>query len=167
MKQIFPLLLPVILVLGIMSCAEREAPPAIALEDLNARTLWKHMNQDEPYAEYSFWPENVGLVKGNAPHGEFIKTFVNDRALKPKGPHFPDGSVIVKENYTADSTLAKLTVMYKAKGYNPEGGDWFWAVYEPDGAVKAEGKVQSCIGCHTVRKDKDFVFLYTIEGTGE
>ena len=47
MKRVFPLFLCVILVLGIMSCAEKEAPPAIALEDLNAGTLWKHMNQDD------------------------------------------------------------------------------------------------------------------------
>ena len=154
-----------VMVLALMfvsaGCAQKEEA-AIPLDKLNAQTLWKKISQDEPYAEYAFWPDNVGLGEGNSPHGDLIKTFVNDSALKPEGPVFPDGSLIVKENYTADTTLAKLTVMYKAKGYNPDGADWFWAVYDPDGSVKAEGKVKSCIGCHSVRKDNDFVFLHTI-----
>ena len=28
-----------------------------------------------------------------------------------------------------------VTVMYRTKGYNPEGGDWYWAKYNPDGTI--------------------------------
>ncbi len=34
---------------------------------------------------------------------------------------------------------AAITVMYKAAGFNPEVGDWFWAKFTPDGKVEAKG----------------------------
>jgi hypothetical protein len=56
-----------------------------------------------------------------------------------------------------------LTVMYKFKGYNPEGGDWFWAKYARDGSVMASGKVEGCIKCHGRRKDNDYIYTGTVK----
>lgn len=48
--------------------------------------------------------------------------------------------------------------MYKVKGYNPEGNDWFYAKYSKDGKIMAEGKVQSCMDCHAKVAEHDYLF---------
>ncbi|MCK6505076.1 cytochrome P460 family protein [Myxococcota bacterium] len=62
----------------------------------------------------------------------------------------PDGAISVKEQYMAatDADPASLTVMQKRAGYDPDNGDWFWAMYAPDGTVMEAGKVEMCSGCH-------------------
>lgn len=156
------MLIPVaiVLVVGLLGCTGKET--ADAPGNVNAADLWTRISQDDPYTGYAFWPEVEGMLEGNGPHGAFVKTFVNEKALNPTEAGYPYGSLIVKENYTADKTLAKITLMYKVKGYDPQSGDWFWAAYSPDGTVEAEGKIQSCIGCHSVRADQDHVFLRNI-----
>lgn len=69
-----------------------------------------------------------------------------------------DGAIIVKENYTADKKFVALSVMYNIKGYNPNGGDWFWIKYSPDGKVETVGGVKGCIDCHARKKDNDYTF---------
>ncbi len=69
----------------------------------------------------------------------------------------PDGAIIVKENYGKDKkTLMAVTPMYKVKGYNPEGGDWFWVKYGAGGKILAAGQPKGCIECHGVQKSKDW-----------
>ena len=71
----------------------------------------------------------------------------------------PEGAIIVKENYGKDQkTLMAITPMYRVKGYNPEGGDWFWGKYGPDGKIMASGKPKGCIQCHAAKKDNDWLF---------
>ena len=53
--------------------------------------------------------------------------------------------------------------MYKVKGYNPGAGDWFWALYDPQGRVKMEGKPQGCIGCHGAALKNDYVMAHTYQ----
>lgn len=66
---------------------------------------------------------------------------------------------IRKLDIPSDSAkFVALSVMYKIKGYNPEGGDWFWVKYSPDGKVEASGKVKGCIDCHSKQKDNDYIF---------
>ncbi len=38
--------------------------------------------------------------------------------------------MIVQDNFGKDKKLKFIDVMYKVKGYNPKGGDWFWAQYQ-------------------------------------
>lgn len=35
-------------------------------------------------------------------------------------------SIVVKENYKPDKTLAAITVMHKVAGFDPAGGDWLF-----------------------------------------
>jgi len=78
------------------------------------------------------------------------------------GKPMPEGAIIVKENYGKDKkTLMAVTPMYRIKGYNPEGGDWYWAKYGADGTVLKAGKVKGCIDCHSVQKTKDWIFTPT------
>jgi hypothetical protein len=145
--------------LVVLGCAQQEEEAAFTTETVNAADLYVMFTQDSPYTEWGFWPDVEGLRVGQAPHGAFIKNFVNEKAMMPSGTAYPYGSLIVKENYMPDTTLAKLTIMYKVKGYNPDAGDWFWAVYGADGTVEAEGRIQGCVGCHRAREAQDHVFL--------
>lgn len=71
----------------------------------------------------------------------------------------PYGAILVKENYGKDKkNLLAITPMYKVKGFNPEGDDWYWVKYEPDGKIVTEGKPKGCIDCHEVVKDNNWIF---------
>ncbi len=134
----------------IYGCAEKEQPQTTSAAD-----LWKIISQEKPYKQRGSWPGVEGLMEGKAPHGKFIRTYANDIAVKAKGARYPYGSTIVKENYMPDTTLAKITVMHKVKGFNPEAGDWFWVIYSPDGTVEMEGNMKTCIACHSLREAND------------
>lgn len=125
----------------------------------DAQKLYEYIIKSEPYQRWDLWPGKGKLYKGTEPHGALLTTYINSTARHSiKGKKgMADGSIIVKENYTADKRFVALTVMYKIKGYNPEAGDWFWAKYKPDGTVEASGKVKGCIDCHGKRKDNDFI----------
>lgn len=71
-------------------------------------------------------------------------------------------SIVVKENYKPDKTLAGITVMYKVAGFDPAGGDWFWVKYAPDGKVLAEGTPKGCVSCHGQKKDNDWLYTGTL-----
>jgi hypothetical protein len=84
-------------------------------------------------------------------------------AMFTPGPvTFPDGAIIVKEkrHAPADSDPELLTVMLKrSRGYNPETGDWDFAVLDGKAAaVQAKGKLENCMQCHKAVAASDFVF---------
>lgn len=162
MRRRWLIALCVVLAIGALTCAQKEEPAETPVT-VSAAGLWQIIGQDKPYAEYGFWSGLEGIMKGQSPHGALVRTFVNDRALNPGLEGYPYGSIIVKENFMADTTLAKLTVMYKVRDYNPEAGDWFWAVYGPDGTAEMEGKIQSCISCHGMHQGDDFVLLRSLK----
>jgi hypothetical protein len=133
---------------------------------LNGPNLWKYITVEKPYTKWNLWPGTEKLYKGTQPHGAFLTTYVTKgakQAIEKKKGKFTQSNIIVKENYMPDKTLAAVTVMYKAKGYNPEAGDWFWAKYKPDGTVEKEGKVGGCIKCHSPKADNDWVFTGDIK----
>ena len=111
----------------------------------------------------------VDFYVGSSPHGAFLKMYLN-RVAVGNPDTLPVGSIIVKENYSVDrATLMAITVMYHSKGYNPDGGDWYWVKFNPDGTVVASsvetgakpiaGKVSSCIDCHSDAGGNDFTFF--------
>jgi hypothetical protein len=123
--------------------------------------MWKYITKDEPYTKWDLWPGKGKMFEGTEPHGALLTVYVTKGAhqvIEKKKGKFAQGAIIVKENYKPDKTLAAVTIMYKAKGYNPEAGDWFWAKYNPDGSVDKEGKVAGCIKCHSAKADNDWVF---------
>jgi len=132
----------------------------------NGPNLWKYITVEKPYTKWSLWPGTEKLYEGTQPHGAFLTTYVTKgarQAIEKKKGKFSQSAIIVKENYMPDKTLAAVTVMYKAIGYNPEAGDWFWAKYKPDGSVEKEGKVGGCIKCHSAKADNDWVFTGDIK----
>lgn len=71
----------------------------------------------------------------------------------------PEGFAIVKSVHDdaagAAGDVAMLTVMAKmGRDYDPDNGNWYYGVLSKDGrsAVK-EGKIETCIDCHSAGKD--------------
>ncbi len=127
----------------------------------DAKKVWTYVTKTNPYLGWGFWPGYIGIYPGKSPHGAFLKLYANSVALKAarEGKIMPPGAIIIKENYGKDKkTLMAVTPMYRIKGYNPDGGDWFWAKYEPNGKVLKSGKVKGCIDCHTMQKSNDWLF---------
>lgn len=165
MKGFCILILAVGFVLGLTLLGEaiHEIIPSetqVPLPAADAEKLNEYIVRYSPYQSWELWPGKGRLYKGTEPHGSLLTTFVNEDAyysIRKKGGMAYD-SIIVKENYSGDKKFVALTVMYKLKGYNPEGGDWFWAKYAPDGKVLASGKLEACLGCHGKMKDNDFIW---------
>jgi len=132
--------------------------------------LWTYLTSQK-YENWAPVPgKRDGFSKGESPHGAFLKMYLNRTAAgNPK--ELPSGSIIIKENFGPDQkTLMAITVMYRSKGYNPAGGDWYWAKYNPNGTIarmppdkgsmKIAGKAQGCIMCHGESAEgKDFAFF--------
>ena len=124
--------------------------------DTTPQAVWAHL-ESENYAEaWAFWPERAAYYQGSEPHGVLLSTYLNQAALsglldlqsRNDGDALPFGSMIVKENFSPDSSLVSVTIMYKAKNYNPDHNDWFWMKRLADGTVEAAGRIQGCIDCH-------------------
>jgi hypothetical protein len=125
--------------------------------------LWTYTTEVDPYTGWAFWPGYDTFMPGTSPHGAWVKYYVNSIAMKAARSGvelMPAGAIMVKENYDKDKkTLVAITSMYKVQGYNPSGGDWFWAMYAADGKPLGEGKIASCMGCHANAKNTDWRFV--------
>lgn len=129
-----------------------------------AAKLWNKIQEAEYRNNWSLFPGKGKLYKGTEPHGMLLTTYVNDTAeegLKSGVKELAKGSILIKENYMPDKTLAAITVMEKTG----EGkDDWFWAKYNPDGTLAtmemekdgqktevpvAGGKKTMCASCHS------------------
>lgn len=158
--------LTVLSILLLLSCSgtkERRLEP-LTIENISGESLWERITTESDYHTYGYFENQKGILPGQSPHGVLHEIFVNADLLEsiPVTNILPYGSLIVKENYTPDKELDKLTVMVKVEGYNPEHNDWFWAAYTPDGKVIVEGTPGGCISCHQGMKSNDYVIVEDI-----
>ena len=150
------------------------AEPIPHLED--AAAIWTYITVDDPYTEWKQFDNAIGKIDGAPPHGNKVQVFPNELAYdslyKDHVRFFPEGlvpapvyraepgSIIVMENYGCDEgQLIFISLMYKRKGFAPSSGDWYWAVYYPDGQIANEGKIESCIDCHVSMAFDDYTFI--------
>ena len=77
----------------------------------------------------------------------------------------PAGGIIVREVLDDSMTPLRLTVMAKGPaGYNPNLGDWYFAVSNLQGVpqvkdgVPRSGRMVDCYGCHVPRAGDDYLF---------
>jgi hypothetical protein len=130
----------------------QESEQMMTLPDTTADAVWSYL-QEADYQDWALWPGKGELYEGTEPHGMLLTTYLNGTAhgalVNGSGP-LPDGSIVVKENYRPDSTLAAVTVMYSSDGYDADFNDYFWAKYGADGSVQAAGRVETCQSCHSV-----------------
>ncbi len=140
--------------------------PALAAGDMpaaDATALWNYISKVSPYKQWGQFPDHKGMLASKSPHGAFTQIWASASALSAKKAPLPAGSIIVKEGMGQDKKVSSVVVMYKVKGFNPEAGDWFWALYDPDGTAKASGKVAACISCHSVKADNDYLAAHAIK----
>ena len=152
---VFTIVLAITVALTGMLFAQAKKGPAA-----DGKAVWDFI-QNGKYQSWKMWPGTEPQYKGPEPHGAFLTTYVNQVAfdsIKAKKGKFADGAMIVQDNFDKNKKLKHVDVMYKVKGYNPKGGDWFWAQYKPSGKVDQEGKVDECIKCHEAQKTNDYVY---------
>ncbi len=114
----------------------------------------------KPYRIWAKWPGKKKMYEGKRPHGALLMTYVNRIALKSiKAMNgMANNSIVIKENYTSNRELKTISLMYKVRGYNPGGGDWFWASYDANFNTIEQGQVEGCLGCHVRAKKNDYIF---------
>ena len=145
------------------------ALPRSSLSILPATTgvaVWDYLQEVNYQETWDLWPGKGELYQGVEPHGMLLTTYLSPVAfvaLTAKAGVIPENAIIVKENYLPDRTLDSITVMYKVAEYNPEHNNWFFAKLSADGAVSAEGKVQSCQACHSVQRDNDYIYTGSLK----
>ena len=140
---------------GLVMAGDGPLPPA------EGQAVYDYIPKTSPYQNWPLYPGKDKFYTGRHPHGALLTSYVNEIALNGinnKAGTLANGAIIVKENYMPDKTLGAVTVMYRAKGYDPDSGDWFWAKYMPDGSIEKAGKVAGCIGCHTAAINNDWIF---------
>jgi hypothetical protein len=75
------------------------------------------------------------------------------------GIEAPEGTMIVREVLDGAGAIETLTLMYKGpQGYNPEVGDYWFGVTDPDGKPIKMGKLEECYGCHQERAADGYLF---------
>jgi len=153
-------------VILISACKEEAQLTPLLSSEISGERLWERISVDSDYSDYSFWPAHEGINPGQAPHGVNHRIYIN-RDLKESLPIenriAPFGTIIVKENMNVDLKVVKITVMAKVDGFNPDGGNWFWAAYSPEGEVQAEGTPKGCVTCHEGMKRNDYVIVRPLD----
>jgi len=156
---------------GCISCHEKERgndflyTSRLSRPAPRAADVWSAVTSADYQKKWKLFPGTTAQMPGQSPHGAFISTYVNDIALEGvngKRPALAPGSIVLKENYTPEKTLAAVTLMYKVPGFDPDNGDWYWLQRTADGAVRAEGRVTGCIGCHSAKASNDYLYLGTL-----
>lgn len=100
------------------------------------------------------------------PHGDSIimrvnsiaKNSIDVAAKKPINNSFIEGSLIVKERYSAGN-LVQIISMKKVSGFT---SGWAWGEYSATGAVQYSINLNGsgCISCHAKGKDYVRIFEY-------
>lgn len=135
-------------------------------ENGDSKTVVKHDDKDE----YTFprWKSMFRLndmpLKSHA-HRAWVDIYVNRyarEAYTKRAALFPIDSIIVKPLYSdaQRSAIARLVIMMKMdKGYDPKNGDWWYGAYDESGMEGwHQGKIKSCIKCHSRAKETDYMF---------
>ncbi len=147
-----------------------ETTAAVSAPDTTGAAIWAHLQGSSYQTTWQLWPEKGRLYTGQQPHGMLLTTYLNDvayEALTGGGgaTEMPAGAIIVKENYMPDSTLAAVTTMFKAAGYNADHNDWFFTKHLPSGeldkaenGMQLEGRLPGCQSCHVGRQANDYLF---------
>ena len=132
----------------------------------DAQALWKAITAPPGFQKWGTWSalREQRRSRCATAYGYYARVFANDIALKAKGSPLPPGSIVVREGmgmgtntYAPNGQIHAYTVMYKVPGFNPKGGDWFWASYSGTGQVRDAGALSECIKCHQSAWQNDYL----------
>ncbi|CAA9555310.1 MAG: hypothetical protein AVDCRST_MAG86-341 [uncultured Truepera sp.] len=95
----------------------------------------------------------------------YIDELAAQSALEASFP-YGEGSTLIKERMNPETLqVTTLYAMRKVAGFDPDNGDWQYAVFEREDAGDFGGGWMSaenagmCVGCHVKAKDTDYTFL--------
>lgn len=116
---------------------------------------------------------------------EVRELYINLEALKnfKPGQPLPNGTVLTAPTFKAllndkgelvrdangrlvRGPLNRIVVMEKRTGWGAEypaelrNGEWEYAVFDPDGKLRANANYNACFQCHKPKSDQDFVFSH-------
>jgi len=119
----------------------------------------------DAYKDWARFPNADDKLYPSGQHnGDFVRSYMNDVAVAAitdfKGA-FPDGTILVKEQYADEGgkTPTGHTVMWKRDGYDPEHGDWYWIAFNAKGETTShDGMAPYCFDCHAAAKANDWVY---------
>jgi hypothetical protein len=175
MSRCFPLSLLVAALFTLpLTAAEPEAKPAAEKPALPDYSAWKALTPEPIRVDRSIFtrcdrPAGGGprAQSGRGPHFmPAVKIFANPAATEainagPKTP-LPVGATIVKEKYwnEKDPKPSAYTAMIKREpGFDAEHGDWEYLHVElGEKPVVTRGVIKSCVQCHSIAKEKDYLF---------
>lgn len=168
---------PILFLLAIATlstaCSLQQASPSpdeVAMDDQAILSTAVHY-RDSP----AFVQVNDTAYASALGGGAFINLYVSTHAFPAyatiesdaagTGVVVPEGTLIVREVLDEAGNVKRLTLMAKGPpGYNPDLGDFWFGVTEPDGTPVVEngaprlGRLQDCYGCHLARASDDFLF---------
>jgi hypothetical protein len=147
-----------------------ETAATVSAPDTTGAAIWTHLQESNYQTTWQLWPEKGRFYTGQQPHGMLLTTYLNDVAYEALtggsgATEMPAGAIVVKENYMPDSTLAAVTTMFKAAGYNADHNDWFFTKHLPggeldktQGGMLLEGRLPGCQNCHVAVQANDYLF---------
>jgi len=141
--------------------------PVAATSKSYADKMWSFIKSTR-YDQWSPAGDNGDFRESDMPHGALVKTYMN-RSAAGNPDDLPHGSIIIKENFSPEKKLMAVTLMHRAKGYNPDANDWYWIKFNPDGTtammdtpkgkMAIAGKAKGCIECHSGADGDDYLFF--------
>ncbi|MCH8224139.1 MAG: cytochrome P460 family protein, partial [Chloroflexi bacterium] len=132
------------------------------LPGANGAEVWSFLQNSDYQSEWELWPGTTERFEGAEPHGALHTVYANPTtldALRGTSNLLPNGSIVVKDNFTSESVYDVSTIMYKIDGFDPENNDWFWAMVGADGDVRREGKIEGCNACHGSQANNDYIWI--------
>lgn len=102
-------------------------------------------------------------------HRAYVDIYLNEIAKEYyilEKSKFPVGSIVIKPLYPQKKreNLSRLMIMMKMEdGYDSNNGNWWYGIYDKTGTESYEhGRIISCIRCHEVAEDTDYMFSESV-----
>lgn len=128
--------------------------------------------KEEGEFTFAFWQDMNLLNKypfESEDHRSYVDIHVNNLAKEQyirESDKFPVGSIIVKPLYPEQKrkNIARIMVMMKMEdGYDGNNGNWWYGIYDESGMKAShQGRIASCIACHEVAEDTDYLFSESV-----
>lgn len=123
-------------------------------------------DQEVSFEAWTDWPQVTQQPVMSAGHSNnWVGIFANPLAQQiylDQGTSYPVCAAIVKPAYTdaEGQTIKQLTMMMKMpEGFDPENGDWWYAISGPSGTNPVPQLRRSvCISCHEQAAETDYLF---------
>ncbi|MBP7003777.1 cytochrome P460 family protein [Amaricoccus sp.] len=123
--------------------------------DTQDRDLYDEAIAGDAYKSWQQFPgASPDLIASGLHNGDFVRSYMNDvavAAIASFDGSFPDGTILVKEQYEdAEGKVSTgHTVMLKIDGYDSAHGDWYWVAYDAKGETTTHnGMAPYCSNCH-------------------